>query len=73
MTTFTFTTPLRSGSNNKNVNYLDLNIEITPDGLLVSVYNKTYDFNFHVVSLTFSHGNIPMEIGYSVFFSSLIL
>ena len=35
-----------SVSNNKNVNYLDLNKDITPDGLSVSVYNKTDDFNF---------------------------
>ena len=56
----------RSGSNNKNVNYLDLNIDITSDGLSVSIYNKTDDFNFHVVSLTFPHGNISMEIGYNV-------
>ena len=62
----------RAGSNNKNVNYLDLNIDITPDGLSVSVYNKTDDFNFHVVSLTFPHSNIPMEIGYNVFFSQLL-
>ena len=46
----------RSGSNNKNVNYLDLNIDITPDRLSVSVYNKTDNLNFHVVSLTFPHG-----------------
>ena len=35
----------RSG-NNDNVNYLDLNIYITPDGLSVSVYNKKDDFYF---------------------------
>ena len=62
----------RSGSNNKNVNYLDLNIDIKPDGLSVSVYNKTDDFNFHVVSLTFPHSNIPMEVGYNVFFSQIL-
>ena len=62
----------RSGSNYKNVNYLDLNIEITPDGLSVLVYNKKDNFNFHVVSLAFPHGNIPMEIGYNVFFSQIL-
>ena len=42
----------RSGSNNKNVNYLDLNICIKESSLEITVYNKTDDFNFDVVSLT---------------------
>ena len=62
----------QSGSNNKNVNYSDLNIGITSDGLSVSVYLNTDNLNFHVVSLTFPHGNIPMEIGYNIFFSQIL-
>ena len=62
----------RAGSNNKEINYLDLNINITTEGLEISVYNKTDDFNFHVVSLTFPHSNIPTEVGYNVFFSQVL-
>ena len=62
----------RAGDNNKQINYLDLNINITNEGLAISVYNKTDDFNFHVVSLTFPHSNIPLEVGYNVFFSQVL-
>jgi hypothetical protein len=62
----------RAGDNNKQINYLDLNINITNEGLAISVYNKTDDFNFHVVSLTFPHSNIPLEVGYNVFFSQIL-
>jgi hypothetical protein len=33
----------RAGSNNKEINYLELNINITTEGLEISVYNKTDD------------------------------
>ena len=62
----------RSGSNNKNVNYLDLNICIKESSLEITVYNKTDDFNFDVVSLTFPHSNIPEEVGYNVFYSQVL-
>ena len=62
----------RSGNDNKNVNYLDLNISIQPNKVLVSVYNKTDDFNFNVVSLTFPQSNIPLEVGYNVFYSQIL-
>ena len=62
----------RSGNDNKNVNYLDLNVSIKPDGISVSVYNKTDDFNFNVVSLTFPHSNIPIEVGYNVFYGQIL-
>ena len=62
----------RAGNNNKHINYLDLNIDISDEGLAISVYNKTDDFNFHVVSLTFPHSNIPLEVGYNVFFSQIL-
>lgn len=62
----------RSGSDNKNVNYLDLNICITEDSLEIKVYNKTDDFNFGIVSLTFPHSNIPEEVGYNVFYSQIL-
>ena len=62
----------RAGSNNKEINYLDLNINITTEGLEILVYNEINDFNFHVVSLTFPHSNIPTEVGYNVFFSQVL-
>ena len=62
----------RAGNDNKHINYLDLNINITEEGLAISVYNKTDDFDFDVVSLTFPHSNIPSEVGYNVFFSQIL-
>ena len=62
----------RSGDNNKDVNYLDLHIQIRENGPIITVYNKTDDFNFNVVSLTFPHSNIPIEVGYNVFFSQVL-
>ena len=62
----------RAGNNNKNVNYLDLNVSIEVTGISLSVYNKTDDFNFEVVTLTFPHSNIPIEIGYNVFYSQVL-
>ena len=63
---------VRSGNDDKNVNYLDLNVLIQQEGISISVYNKTDDFNFDVVSLTFPHSNIPIEIGYNVFYGPIL-
>ena len=62
----------RSGNDNKNVNYLDLNIDIKHNSISVSVFNKTDDFDFPVVSLTFPQSNIPMIVGYNVFYSQIL-
>ena len=62
----------RSGNDNKNVNYLDLNIDIKHSSISVSVFNKTDDFDFPVVSLTFPQSNIPMIVGYNVFYSQIL-
>ena len=62
----------RSGTNNKNVQYLDLDITIGENGLDVKLFNKTEDFNFKVISLTFLHSNIPEEVGYNVFYSQVL-
>ena len=45
---------------------------VEPDNISVSVYNKTDDFNFNVVSLTFPHSGIPEEVGYNVFYSQIL-
>ena len=62
----------RSGNDNKNVNYLDLNIDIKPNSISVSLYNKKDDFYFPVVSLTFPKSNIPMIVGYNVFYNQIL-
>ena len=53
----------RAGSDNKNINYFHLNINITPESQNISVYDKEDDFNFDAVSLTFPISNIPLEVG----------
>ena len=62
----------RSGANNKNINYLDINIKIDRDGVSTSVYNKTDLFDFPVVSFTYPSGNIPMQLGYNVFYGQVL-
>ena len=62
----------RTGNDNKNVNYLDLNIKVGINGPSISIYNKTDDFNFNVVSLTFPQSNIPIDVGYNVFYSQVL-
>ena len=63
----------RSGEDNKNVNYLDVNLIIHPDGNTETVlYNKLNDFNFPVVMFTFPHGNMPVKVGYNVFYSQVL-
>lgn len=62
----------RSGDNNKNVNFLDVSINIQSSGIITNIYNKVDDFNFSVVSLTFPHSNISMEVGYNIFYSQLL-
>ena len=52
----------RSGSDNKNVNNLDLNNSIKENNLDITIYNKTDDFNFDVVSMIFPHSNIPEKV-----------
>ena len=61
----------RVGTNNKNINYLDLKINIA-ETISVSVYNKTDDFDFNVISLSFPHSNIPLDVGYNVFYSQIL-
>ena len=62
----------RSGNDNKNVNYLDVNIQIGDDGVSTRVYNKLDEFNFPIVMFTFPNGNIPVKIGYNVFYSQVL-
>ena len=61
-----------SGSGNKNINYLDSNINISHEELKISLYNKTKEFNFDVVSFTFPHSNILNELGYSIFYTQVL-
>ena len=63
---------VRLGSDNKNINYLDTNINISHEGLKISLCNKTKEFNFDVVSFTFPHSNIPNELGYSIFYTQVL-
>ena len=50
----------------------DFRVPIQPSKVIVSIYNKTNDFNFLVVSLTFPQSNIPLEVGHNVFYSQIL-
>jgi len=62
----------RSGDNNKLVNYLDIQINISQSSISTELYHKVNDFNFPVVMYTFPHGNMPEDIGYNVFYGQLL-
>ena len=62
----------RSGDNNKIINYLDITIKITESNISTELYNKVDDFNFPVVMYTFPNSNMPIQIGYNVFYSQLL-
>ena len=62
----------RSGDDNKHINYLDIKIDIEDSSLKTSVYNKVDDFDFSVVTFTFPNSNIPINVGYNVFYSQLL-
>ena len=58
---------------NTSASYLDLLLSIGRDGQLrTSLYDKRYDFNFHITKFPFLSGNIPSSPACVVFISQLI-
>ena len=58
---------------NKSATYLDLHLEIGPNGTLHSkLYDKRDDFDFPIVNFPFLCGNIPASPAYGVFVSQLV-
>ena len=62
----------RSGDNNKIIDYLDITITIGQSSISTNLYNKVDDFNFPVVMYTFPQSNMPIDIGYNVFYSQIL-
>ena len=62
----------KNGNNDKLVNYLDMTISIDDNGVSTNLYNKVNDFNFLVVTFTFPSSNIPINLGYSIFFRQIL-
>ena len=62
----------RSGEDDKNINYLDVNVIINENGISTNIFNKTEQFGFPVVSYTYPCGNIPMQLGYNVFYGQIL-
>ena len=62
----------RSGEDDKEVNYLDIKIIVNGDGVTTNVFNKTEQFDFPVVSFTYPTSNIPMQLGYNVFYGQIL-
>ena len=62
----------RSGENDKDLAYLDVRITIKDDKISSSVYNKTESFGFPVVNFTFPESNIPIQLGYDVFYGQIL-
>ena len=63
----------RAGDDNKDINYLDINITIDDRGdIRTDLYNKLNDFNFPVVMYNFPQGNMPLSVGYNVFYGQVL-
>ena len=59
----------RNGMDDHNAVYLDIQVKIRNNTVQTSLYNKTDDFNFPVVSFTFPDSCVPSELGYQENFS----
>ena len=57
----------RNGLDDKNIDYLDVKINIGDDLLRTSVFHKVDNFNFPVILLTFPQSLIPINLGSQVF------
>ena len=57
----------RSGKDNKNVEYLDIKIQITNTSTVTSVFHKVDNFSFPVTLLTFPQNTMPYKTGIKVF------
>ena len=62
----------RSGSDDKAVEYLDMNLKINNSGLHTSVFHKVDNFKFPVILLTFPNSLIPYNMGLNVFAGQVI-
>ena len=63
----------RAGNDNKNINYLDLNIIIGNEGKITTkVFCKQDDFDFPVVQYSFPDGNMPHDIGHNIFYGQIL-
>ena len=49
-----------------------MNVKINENGVSTSIFNEKEQFGFPVVSYTFPCGNIPMQLGYNVFYGQIL-
>ena len=52
--------------------FLDLHLSISNDIVSTKIYDKRDDFDFEIVNLSFSDGDVPRSISYGVYISQLI-
>ena len=63
----------RSGDNDKCVNYLDTTLTLDNKGSYsTQVYCKQDSFDFSVVQYTFPSSNMPLDVGYNVFYGQIL-
>ena len=63
----------RAGNDNKDVNYFDVNLTIDDQGnVRTKLYNKLNGFYFPVVMYNFPQGNMPLSVGYNVFYGQVL-
>ena len=63
----------RAGNDNKDVNYLDVDLTIDDRGnVRTKLYNKLNGFYFPVVMYNFPQGNMPLSVGYNVFYGQVL-
>ena len=62
----------RSGSDDKEVEYLDVLLRVTAEGLKTTVFHKVDFFSFPVVLLTFPDSLIPYHLGSQIFVGQVL-
>ena len=55
----------RENINDKEANFLDLDIKIKNNQFDISLYDKRDDFNFHIVRMPFKSSNMPSSMFYN--------
>lgn len=62
----------RTNLHNYQADFLDLHLELHNSSCLVSLYDKTKDFNFYVEKFGHAESNMHKKVGLNTFFSQLL-
>ena len=62
----------KENQNDKNANFLDLNIEISNSTFQTKLYDKRNNFNFNIIRMPYKSSNIPRKMFYSAMSAEIL-